>query len=152
MEKNDSYFMFEAIKEAKKGLLKNEVPIGAVIVKNNQIISKAHNKTETSKSPFAHAEILAIEKAVKKVGDWRLGGCTLYVTKEPCVMCMGAICSSKITRVVFGAEEKNNNEWTNKDLLSKNILNHKPQILGGVEKAECQVLLLQFFKDIRKIK
>lgn len=146
----EEIFMHFAIKEAKKALAKNEVPVGAVIVKNNKVISMAHNKTEKNKTATNHAEILAIQKACKKLGDWRLNDCEIYVTLEPCCMCSGAIINSRIKKVVFGAYDTNMGcAGGAYNLFKFEKLNFKGEIIGGVKEEECSSLLKKFFKSKR---
>lgn len=144
-------FMKIALKEAQKGLEEDEVPIGAVVVVNGKVIAKAHNKRQKNKIATHHAEILAIEKACKKLGDWRLENAEIYVTLEPCPMCAGAIANARIKKLVFGAYDQTGDD---KNLLSSILtdkrLNHKVQIQGGVLEEDCKSLLTQFFKEKRK--
>lgn len=142
-------FMKEALKQAKLAEKKGEVPIGAVVVKDGKIIARGHNNREKSKCAINHAEIIAIEKACKKLGDWRLENCEMYVTLEPCLMCLGAILNSRIKAVYFGAWD---NKSENKEfLLSKNnSLNHNLIYQGGIMEEECSEILKQFFKQARK--
>lgn len=136
-------FMQEALKEAKKAYEKKEVPIGAVIVRDNKIIARAYNLKETKKNCTAHAEILAINKASKKFNNWRLNDCDIYVTLKPCAMCMGAIISSRIKKVYFGLDEiKQKNKIINNENTS--------EIEGGILKSECEDILKDFFKLRRK--
>ena len=144
MDKID--YMREAIREAKKSLKSNDVPVGAVIVKDGKIIAKAYNKREKTQQTIAHAEILAIGIANKKVGNFRLDGCEIYVTKEPCLMCMGAILSSRIKKIYYGARDK---RFGTESLAQDNNFNHKCEIEGGVLSSECEGLLTNFFKSIR---
>ena len=139
-----------ALKEAQKAFDEDEVPIGALIVYKDKIITKAHNKKEKSKKATAHAEILAIEKANKKVGDWRLNGYTLYVTVEPCLMCVGAIIQSRISKVVYGTSDI---KFGAIDSIVKTFSfkgwNHYPQVKGGVLKDECAKIISQYFTQKR---
>lgn len=137
-----------AYKEALKAYNHDEVPVGCVIVKDNKVIARAFNKRECSQDVSAHAELLAIKKASKKLGTWRLEGCTLYSTLEPCIMCSGAIISSRIDKVVFGAKD---NKWKSlTNLLNEPTeLNHKPKVTSGVLLEECTTLIQQYFKDKR---
>lgn len=147
--KNDEYFMKKAIECANKAAEIGEAPIGAVIVKDGIIISRAYNKREIKKNALYHAEILAIDKACKKLGGWRLPGCTLYVTLEPCPMCAGAIINSRIERVVFGAfDSKAGSCGSVIDLFSLPY-NHKPIVTTGILQNECSHLLTDFFKKLR---
>lgn len=149
MSKNVNY-MELAIKEAKKALKKNEVPIGAVIVKNGKVISCGYNKRQKSKNAVNHAEIIAIVNACKKLKDWRLNGCTMYVTLKPCPMCAGAICNARIDKVVYGAEETNSSDQLCEQIFSSNRLNHKPILEQDVSFVdECSQILTQFFQTKR---
>ena len=144
-------FMKIALKEGKKAYSLGEVPIGAVIVKGEKIIAKAYNKRNSSKIATHHAEILAIEKACKKLNDWRLEDCEMYITLEPCPMCAGAILNARIKKVYFGAYEKKSGAClSNHQLLFVNGLNHKVEVEGGVLLEQCSNLLKDFFKDKRK--
>ncbi|MFC1482746.1 nucleoside deaminase [Candidatus Margulisiibacteriota bacterium] len=141
--------MLHALLQAKKALIKGEIPIGAVIVKNNKIIARGYNQTESKKNIFAHAEIIALKKAAKKTGDWRLSGCEIYVTLQPCLMCIGALYQSRISKVYFGAYDKTSNiNW-----LKIHSLNHKFKVYkGGIKEKECSSILKEFFKNKRKNK
>ena len=144
-------FMNEAVKMAKKALAEDEVPIGAVIVKDDKIISKGYNKREKSQDATKHAEIIAIEKACKKLGSWRLENATIFVTLEPCPMCAGAIANARIKTLVYGAKEKSSSDNLCDAILSSNRLNHKTEIVFQ-ENQECCTLLEQFFKSKRETK
>lgn len=147
---NDETYMLEAIKEAKKAEELQEVPIGAIIVINNEIVARAHNLRETRQSAVAHAELLAIEKACEELGTWRLEGATLYVTLEPCPMCAGAIIMSRVEKVVFGASDpKGGCAGTFMNLLSDERFNHQSDVYSGVLEKECGELLSNFFRSIR---
>lgn len=142
------YYMNLAICQAKKALKKGEVPIGAIIVKNGKIVSKAYNNREKSKNAINHAEIIAIKKACKKLHDWRLEGCEIYVTLQPCIMCFGAILNSRIKKIYYGAKD---NKFLGSLSDSKyNCLNHNINIEGGILEKECELILKNFFKKIRK--
>lgn len=143
-------FMLKALTEAKKAYIKNEVPIGAIIVKDGKVIAKAHNKRQTKKLATAHAEILAIQKACKKIKDWRLSGCDIYVTLEPCPMCIGAIINARMRNVIFGAYETTSKTDLLNLIVNDKRLNHTLDIEGGVLENECSELLKQYFKDKRK--
>lgn len=150
---NNEKWMKEAIKQAKKAAQKDEVPIGCVIVKDDQIIARAYNKREMKQCSTAHAEILAIEKACKKLGNWRLEDCDLYVTLEPCPMCSGAIIQSRIRNVIFGAyDPKGGCMGSNMNINDVRGFNHYPDIEGGILQDECSRLLKEFFKAKRKKK
>lgn len=144
------FYMREALNEAKKALKKDEVPVGAVIVLNGKIIAKAHNTRQRSKDATNHAEILAIKKACKKVKDFRLIDSEIYVTLEPCLMCVGAILNARIKKIFFGADINKENSLTTKELIDKVELNHKADIEGGVLKEECSEIIKEYFKSKRK--
>ncbi|MBR2388738.1 MAG: tRNA adenosine(34) deaminase TadA [Clostridia bacterium] len=151
-ENDDIFFMNEAIKLAQKAAELGEVPIGALIVRDGVIISEAFNLRETEKLATAHAELSAIEAACKKLGGWRLFGCTLYVTLEPCPMCAGAIVNSRIDRVVYGAPDLRFGACGSLFNINSYPLNHAFEITGGVCEEECKALLSDFFKELRKKK
>lgn len=140
---NEKY-MKMAIKEAKKALLKNEMPVGAVIVYENKIISRGHNMRETNKDSTLHAEMVAIRKACKKIGDWRLNKCLMYVTMEPCLMCMGALIESRIDKIVCGIRNTKFRK-TNDEIIKKYNINIEYGIFDNEIKKELQ----KFFKYIR---
>jgi tRNA(adenine34) deaminase len=148
MDDNEKY-MRAAIEMAKKAAARDEVPVGAVIVHKGRIISRAHNLRETKRDPLAHAEILAIRKAAKKLRGWRLEGCTLYVTLEPCPMCAGAAVNSRIENVVFGAYDAKAGAFGTMYDLAEGKLNHTPGVTGGVLKDECAALLKEYFSKKR---
>ncbi len=146
-------FMKEALKEAKKAYDKLEVPVGAVIVKDGKIIARAHNLKETKFDTTKHAEILAIQKASKKLNSWRLLDCEMYVTLEPCSMCAGALINSRIKKVYIGAnDEKTGAVGSVFNLLEDYTFNHKVEYEKGVLQEECESILKQFFKELRKVK
>jgi tRNA(adenine34) deaminase len=150
-EFSDEYFMKEAIKEAKKAEVLAEVPIGAIIVMDGRIISRAHNLRESNQSAVAHAELLAIEHACKETGSWRLENATLYVTLEPCAMCSGAIILSRVDRVVYGAADpKGGCAGTFMNLLQDERFNHQSKVTSGVMETECGQLLSDFFRQLRE--
>ncbi|MDQ0176332.1 tRNA adenosine(34) deaminase TadA [Bacillus chungangensis] len=139
-----------AIIEAKKAREKDEVPIGAVIVLNGEVIARAHNLRETTQNAVTHAELLAIQQACERLGTWRLEGAELYVTLEPCPMCSGAIILSRIEKVYFGAADpKAGCAGTLMNLLEDDRFNHQSQVVGGVMKDECGELLRDFFRKLR---
>jgi tRNA(adenine34) deaminase len=147
---NDEFYMLIAVKEAEKAALKGEVPVGAVIVHNEKVVSKAHNLRISKNSSVAHAEILAIEKASRKTGDWRLEGMTLFVTCEPCIMCAGAVIHSRLKKVVYGCREpKMGAVESVYNVFNCDNLHHKPEIYGRVLEKECRKLLQDFFKRVR---
>ncbi len=147
---SDQYFMAEALRQAGRAFAAEEVPVGAVIVRDGRIIARAFNQVELLKDATAHAEMLAITQAEAVVGDWRLTDCTLYVTKEPCPMCAGAIVHVRLTRVVFGvADPKGGAAGGAMNLLQTSNLNHRCEITNGVKEAECRSLLQTFFAQQR---
>lgn len=146
-------FMKAALKEAKKAYEKLEVPVGAVIVKDGKIIARAHNLKETKYDTTKHAEILAIQKASKKLNSWRLIDCEMYVTLEPCSMCAGALINSRIKKVYIGAsDQKTGAVGSVFNLLEDYTFNHKVEYEKGVLQDECESILKEFFKELRKIK
>ena len=150
---NKEKFMVEALKEAQKAYNKLEIPVGAVIVKNDKIIARAYNLKETKKDTINHAEILAIKKASKKLDAWRLSDCDMYVTLEPCPMCMGALIQSRIRKVYIGTMDEKTGACGSVLNLAKDYeFNHKLEIETGILKEECEMLLKSFFKELRKIK
>ena len=147
----NSKFMNVALKEARKAFDKNEVPVGCVIVIDNKIIARAHNQRHTKNSVLGHAEIIAIQKANKKLNTWILEGCTIYVTLEPCPMCAGAILQSRMDKVVFGAyEPKFGACGSIVNLLDEKKFNHQVEIEGEVMEEECRNLLKNFFQILRQ--
>lgn len=146
----DEKYMKEAIRQAKKAYLLGEVPIGCVIVYNDKIIGRGYNRRNTDKNTLAHAEITAINKASKKMGDWRLEDCTLYVTLEPCQMCAGAIVQARITRVVMGSmNPKAGCGGSILNILEMPEFNHQAEVTRGVMEEECSHMLTSFFKELR---
>lgn len=146
----DIYFMQKALLEAKKAEKIGEVPIGAIIVKNNKIIARGYNRREIDNDPLGHAEIIAIKKAAKKLGQWRLSDCTLYVTLEPCPMCAGAIVNARIPRLVFGCTDpKAGAVQTLFQIGQDKRLNHCLKVTVGVETNASSHLLTSFFKKLR---
>src|SRR5687767_6389935 len=147
---SDHYFMGEALRQATKAYNAEEVPVGAVVVRNGRIIARAFNQVEMLKDATAHAEMLALTQAEEAVGDWRLTDCTLYVTKEPCPMCAGAIVHVRLARVVFGARDsKAGAAGSALNLLQFPALNHQSEITAGVRDEECRALLQSFFAEQR---
>lgn len=143
-------FMKEALKEARKAYSKGEIPIGAVVVREEKIIARAHNNRAKNGDIFSHAEITALKKAAKKIGDWRLKGCDLFVTLEPCAMCAGAAVNARIRKIYFGANEpKNGCCGSVLDIPKFFVLNHKTETQGGLLKEECSALLKDFFAQRR---
>ena len=152
MEEKNKY-MNEALKEAQKAYDKLEVPVGAIIVKDGKIIARAYNKKEEKKDTTMHAEIIAIKKASKKIGAWRLNDCEMYVTLEPCTMCAGAIINSRIKKIYIGAsDEKTGAVGSVLNLFDDYKFNHKPEYEKGILEQECSEILKRFFKDLRKTK
>lgn len=146
-------YMKEAIRQAKKAAALEEVPIGCVIVCGGKIIARGYNRRNTDKNTLSHAELNAIRKASKKLGDWRLEGCTMYVTLEPCQMCAGALVQSRIDEVVIGAmNPKAGCAGSVLNLLEVEGFNHKVKITEGVLKEECAELLSSFFRELRQKK
>ena len=146
-------FMKYALKEAQKAYDKLEVPVGAVIVKDGKVIAKAHNLKETKFDTTKHAEILAIQKASKKLGSWRLLDCEMYVTLEPCSMCAGAMINSRIKRLYIGAlDEKTGACGSVLNLVEDYPFNHKIDVEKGILKEECETILKNFFNMLRKLK
>lgn len=144
-------FMKEALKEAHKAYNKEEVPVGAVIVKDNKIIARAHNLKETSLNAVSHAEILAIQKACKKLGSWRLTDCDMYVTLEPCAMCSGALINARIRKLYIGTNDPKTGACGSKlNLLEDVTFNHKIEIERNVLQKECETILKDFFKFLRE--
>lgn len=149
---SDEKYMREAIKQAKKAAAIGDVPIGCVIVYEDKIIARAYNKRNKNKTTLAHAELLAIAKASKKLGDWRLEDCTMYITLEPCQMCAGAIVQARIPRVVIGSRNpKAGCAGSVLNLLQVKEFNHQVELTEGVLQEECSVMLSEFFKELRKI-
>lgn len=147
------YYMKQALKEAEKAYKKLEVPVGAVIVKDGKIIARAHNQKETKTDTTKHAEILAIQKASKKLESWRLIDCEMYVTLEPCSMCAGAIINSRIKKVYIGAmDEKTGAVGSVLNLFEDYTFNHKVEAEKGIMEKECQETLKKFFKELRELK
>ncbi len=148
-ETRDLEFMRLAIEEAKKSLAIEEVPVGAVVVCEGEVVSAAFNTRETEKNAIRHAEVTAISRACEKLGGWRLHKCELYVTLEPCPMCAGAIVNSRIKRVVYGARDTKAGAFGTVLDLNAFPLNHKPEIVSGMCEEECAALLSDFFKLLR---
>ncbi len=149
----DELYMREAIKEAKIAESMEEVPIGAIIVLDGEIIARAHNLRESNQNAIAHAELLAIDQACKRLGTWRLENAVLYVTLEPCPMCSGSIILSRIKKVVYGAKDpKGGCAGTLMNLLQDERFNHKSEVVSGVLENECGELLSSFFRELRRRK
>jgi len=153
MKNIDEKFMKLALKEARKAYECDEVPIGAVIVKDGKVIARGYNNRESRLDPTGHAEIIAIRKAAKKIQNWRLEDTTMYVTIEPCSMCAGALVWARVGRVVYGAKEpKGGALGSSYHLYEQKSLNHYPQVSGGVLEEECGMLISDFFKNKRNSK
>ena len=147
---SDEQFMSLALQEAQKSQEMNEVPVGAIIIMNGEVISKSHNKSISQNDPTSHAEINALRNAAKKVGNYRLKDATLYTTLEPCAMCYGAIVHARIPRLVFGAyDSKTGVCGSSSNLHEQACFNHTPEIIGGVLEKDCSTILIDFFKKIR---
>ena len=146
-------YMKEAIKQAKKAYAIEEVPIGCVIVHNEKIIARGYNRRNTDKNTLSHAELIAIKKASKKLGDWRLEECTMYVTLEPCQMCAGAIVQARIPKVIIGSmNEKAGCAGSILNLLEMEQFNHQVQVTRGILLSECSSMMSAFFKELRERK
>ncbi|MBU3839649.1 MAG: tRNA adenosine(34) deaminase TadA [Candidatus Ruminococcus intestinipullorum] len=149
----DEKYMREALKQAKKAYLLEEVPIGCVIVYEGKIIGRGYNRRTVDKNPLAHAEIQAIRKASRKIGDWRLEECTMYVTLEPCQMCSGAIVQARIPRVVVGCmNPKAGCAGSIINLLNMKEFNHQVDVTTGILEEECSMMMKKFFKELREKK
>ncbi len=146
----DIFFMKQALICAKKAFMLDEVPIGAVIVKDGKIISRGFNKSITSNDTTAHAEIVALRKACKKLGNYRLNGCTVYVTVEPCAMCAGALIWARVEKIIFGAYDSKAGACGSVfNITDEKKLNHKIQVSGGLLQEECATIMKEFFKNRR---
>lgn len=143
---DDDRWMRDALAQAREGVAAGEVPVGAVVVHGGAVIGASGNRTIRDQDPTAHAELVALRQASQALGQWRLAGCTLYVTLEPCAMCAGALVLARVDRVVFGAwDDKAGMAGSVEDLLRHRRLNHRPEVLGGVEAEACGALLRDFF-------
>lgn len=149
-QQRDAHWMHQALLEAKKAAALGEIPVGAVIVRDEQVIARAHNRRELDQDAMAHAEVLCIQQACRVLNSWRLSGCTLYVTLEPCPMCSGAIINSRLDRVVYGAkDDKAGCAGSVADLFVMPF-NHTPVIRSGILEEECAAVLSNFFETLRK--
>lgn len=146
---DDKAYMELALAEAREAAARDEVPVGAVVVKNGAVIAAAHNEVEALRDATAHAELLALRRASKAAGDWRLSECTLYVTLEPCCMCAGAMINARLKRVVFGAYDERFGCCISALELTNNVLSHTVETVGGVCEAECAKLLRAYFQKKR---
>jgi len=150
---SNEYFMQKTLELAKVAYDLGEVPVAAIIVKDNQIIAQAHNRRELDKNPVAHAELLAIQQAAAYLGDWRLEGCTVFVTLEPCAMCAGALWLARISHCVFGCPDHRSGFLGSvHNICNDQVLNHHYSYESGVLESECVALLKAFFKEIREAK
>lgn len=150
---DDAKFMKEALKQARKAYKQEEVPIGCVIVQDNKIIARAYNKRNGKKNPLAHAEIIAINKASKTTGDWRLENCIMYITLEPCQMCAGAIVQARIPKVVIGTmNPKAGCAGSILNLLQVQAFNHQVELVRGIMEEECTEMMQEFFRELRNKK
>jgi tRNA(adenine34) deaminase len=145
----DEQFMREALKEANKAFEMKEVPVGCVIVKDNEIIARGYNQRESAQHVFGHAEMMAIDEACKILGSWRLDECTLYVTLEPCVMCAGAMVQSRLKRLVYGAKEPKSGAHESIIELFDRPYNHQVLITSGILASESSLLMKSFFRELR---
>jgi tRNA(adenine34) deaminase len=152
MKNKDEIYMLEALKEAEKAYNFGEVPVGCVIVKDDQIIGRGYNVREASQTVFSHAEVIAIEEACKKLNSWRLEDCEIYVTLEPCLMCSGAILSARIKRLVYGAKEPKFGAHQSILNAFDYDFNHKTEVVSGVLEEKSNEILKRFFKKIRSEK
>lgn len=143
-------FMRLALKQAQVSYKKDEVPIGAIVVRNGEVIARAHNTRNASRNAVEHAELVAIERACKKLNDWRLTGCDLYVTLEPCVMCLGACYNARIANVYFGAYDLSGKGCVQLSEMIGHTLNHELALHGGVLEKECSAILTEYFKSKRQ--
>ena len=148
----DNFYMQIALNEALIAKKNGDIPCGAVIIKNDEIIAKAHNQTELLNDPTAHAEILAITQATNSINNWRLKDCIMYVTKEPCVMCAGAIVAARIKKIIWSMTDDKCGGMTKFNILSNDNLNHKVIIKSGVLEYESKKMMQDFFSEIRKNK
>lgn len=149
-QQRDAHWMHQALLEAKKAAALGEIPVGAVIVRDEQVIARAHNRRELDQDAMAHAEVLCIQQACRVLNSWRLSGCTLYVTLEPCPMCSGAIINSRLDRVVYGAKDDKAGCAGSVTDLFVMPFNHTPVIRSGILEEECAAVLSEFFETLRK--
>lgn len=150
MSERDEYFMRLAIEEAEAAYVKGEVPVGAVLVAHDEVIATAHNSKESTNDPTAHAELMVIREGAMKTGDWRLGDAALYVTKEPCVMCAGAMVNARLGKLVYGCKDERYGAVNSRhQLVYDPSLNHQVRVVAGVLEDECAGILKKFFRDRR---
>ncbi len=148
----DEKFMQLAVEQAKKAYQIDEVPIGAVVIKDGEVVGAGYNRRETGKNALYHAELMAIDEACRKLGGWRLWQCELYVTMEPCPMCAGAIINSRLRRIVYGCDDYKAGSVKSVVNLFELPYNHKPEYIGGVLADECSAMLSDFFRELRNRK
>jgi len=149
MSKDEKYMRI-ALKEAQKAALLDEVPVGAIIVKDDKILARGHNLREKTNDPTSHAEVNVVRKASKKLNSWRLEGCTIYVTVEPCSMCAGTLLQCRIGRIVYGAKDpKGGAIESSLELFNAKNINHHPKIMGGVLEKECSSIISKYFRAKR---
>ena len=149
--KTPEYYMSIALKEAEKAVLEDEVPVGAVIVCDGKVIAKAHNQRDGKNLTYAHAEMLAIAKVNKSLKSWRIPNCDIYITLEPCIMCMGAIIQSRINNIYYGAKDlKGGAVISSINVLDAKNINHHPNVIGGIMENECSKIITDYFKKKRK--
>ena len=142
-----------ALKEAEKAAQEDEVPVGAVIVYGDKVIARGHNKRDGLNMTYAHAEMMAINKANKKLKSWRMPDCDIYITLEPCIMCMGAIIQSRFKNVYYGAKDlKGGSVVSSINVLEAKNINHHPNVIGGIMEEECSKIISEYFKNKRKLK
>ena len=152
MKKDKEYFMLLALKEAKKAAAVMEIPVGAVVVQNDKVIARGFNRKETKGNAVLHAEMVAISAACRKLGSWRLSGCDLYVTLEPCAMCAGAVLLSRLDRVFIGTADEKTGSMGSLFNLFDYPVNHRPEIIFGILREDCEVEIKNFFKILRENK
>ncbi len=152
MKMDKEYFMKKAVHYARLAASKGETPVGAVVVRNDEIVSFGYNKRESKKNALCHAEIMAIDRACRKLGGWRLWECDIYVTLEPCPMCAGAIINSRIKKVYFGAFDSKAGCFGSVADFNSLPFNHHPEIEGGIMEEECKTLISEFFRELRRKK
>jgi tRNA(adenine34) deaminase len=152
IHRTDEHFMRLALKEAENAFNENEIPVGAVLVKENRVIAVSHNKRETNTDPTAHAEVLVLREGASKIKDWRLTDMVLYVTKEPCVMCAGAMVNARLGRLVYGCKDSRYGAVISRyQIGSDSRLNHKIEVTPGILERECSDIMKRFFKKLRQV-
>jgi tRNA(adenine34) deaminase len=148
--RDDRFFMAKAVAEARKAADRGEVPIGAVVVRDGRIVSRGHNRPISRHDPTAHAEVIALRAAARKLGNYRLTGCDLYVSLEPCAMCLGAVVQARMRRLVYGASDPKSGAVRSVMRFPFGKMNHRPEISGGVRVDECAAILKSFFRKKRR--